>query len=227
MSGQSILIVEDEPDIREMLSFTLNRAGFDVWEAETAEEAMSRLDGRLPGLMIIDWMLPGLSGVDLVGRLRRDKLTADLPLMMVTAKGDEADKLRSFETGVDDYITKPFSPRELLARVKALLRRSGAPEDGMLEQQGLRLDLTSHQLVINDQSVHLGPTEFRLLELFMSHPDRAFDRTTLLDRVWGRGIYVEERTVDVHVLRLRRVLKPFGLDHLIQTVRGVGYRFAA
>ncbi|MEM1437228.1 MAG: phosphate regulon transcriptional regulator PhoB [Pseudomonadota bacterium] len=227
MSGQSILIVEDEPDIREMLSFTLSRAGYDVWEAETAEDAMTRLDGRLPGLLIIDWMLPGLSGIELVGRLRRDKLTADLPLMMVTAKGDEADKLRSFETGVDDYITKPFSPRELLARVKALLRRSGAPEDGMLEQQGLRLDLTSHQLVINDQSVHLGPTEFRLLELFMSHPDRAFDRTTLLDRVWGRGIYVEERTVDVHVLRLRRVLKPFGLDHLIQTVRGVGYRFAA
>jgi two-component system phosphate regulon response regulator PhoB len=227
MSGQSILIVEDEPDIREMLSFTLSRAGYDVWEAETAEGAMTRLDGRLPGLLIIDWMLPGLSGIELVGRLRRDQLTAELPLLMVTAKGDEADKLRSFESGVDDYITKPFSPRELLARVKALLRRSGAPEDGMLEQQGLRLDLTSHQLLINNQSVHLGPTEFRLLELFMSHPDRAFDRTTLLDRVWGRGIYVEERTVDVHVLRLRRVLKPFGLDHLIQTVRGVGYRFAA
>lgn len=227
MSGQSILIVEDEPDIREMLSFSLSRGGFDVWEAATAEQAMARLDGRLPALIIVDWMLPGLSGIELVGRLRRDSLTADLPLMMVTAKGEEADKLRSFEYGVDDYITKPFSPRELLARVKALLRRSGAPADGMLEQQGLRLDLTSHQLLINDQSVHLGPTEFRLLELFMSHPDRAFDRATLLDRVWGRGIYVEERTVDVHVLRLRRVLKPFGLDHLIQTVRGVGYRFAA
>ena len=177
--------------------------------------------------MVIDWMLPGLSGHDLVGRLRRDPLTAEIPLIMVTAKSDEADKLRSFDSGVDDYITKPFSPRELLARVKALLRRSGAPTDGLLEHQGLRLDLTSHQLLINDQAVHLGPTEFRLLELFMSHPDRAFDRTTLLDRVWGRGVYVEERTVDVHVLRLRRVLKPFGLAHLIQTVRGVGYRFAA
>ncbi|MEM6707620.1 MAG: phosphate regulon transcriptional regulator PhoB [Pseudomonadota bacterium] len=227
MSGQSILIVEDEPEIREMLSFSLSRAGYEVWETETAEQAMSRLDGRLPSMIIIDWMLPGLSGFDLIGRLRRDGLTADLPLMMVTAKGEESDKLKSFESGVDDYITKPFSPRELLARVKALLRRSGAPTDGMLEHQGLRLDLTSHQVLINDQSVHLGPTEFRLLELFMSHPDRAFDRTTLLDRVWGRGVYVEERTVDVHVLRLRRVLKPYGLDHLIQTVRGVGYRFAA
>lgn len=227
MSGQSILIIEDEPEIREMLSFSLARAGYDVWEAETAEQAMARLDGRLPALMIVDWMLPGLSGFDLVGRLRRDALTAELPLIMLTAKNDEADKLRSFECGVDDYISKPFSPRELLARVKALLRRSGAATDGLLEHQGLRLDLTSHQLLIKDQAVHLGPTEFRLLELFMSHPDRAFDRTTLLDRVWGRGVYVEERTVDVHVLRLRRVLKPFGLDHLITTVRGVGYRFAA
>ncbi len=227
MSGQSILIVEDEPEIREMLSFSLARGGYEVWEAETGEQALRRLDGRLPALMIIDWMLPGMNGVDLIARIRRDELTQDIPLIMLTARGEEADKLKSFEHGVDDYLTKPFSPRELLARVKALIRRSGSPEDGVIELQGLRLETHSHRLVVGDQEVHLGPTEFRLLALLMSQPDRAFDRSALLDRVWGRGVYVEERTVDVHVLRLRRALKPFGMDSLVQTVRGIGYRFKA
>lgn len=223
----TILVVEDEPDIREMLRFTLTRAGFEVWDSESAEQAVQRLDGRLPNLLIIDWMLPGASGIELARRLRHDDHTTHLPMIMLTARGEETDKLKSFDSGIDDYVTKPFSPRELIARVKALLRRSGNPDDGVLESGGIRLDLNGHQLFIHQTPVSIGPTEFRLLELFLSHPGRAFDRSQLLDRVWGRSVYVEERTVDVHVLRLRKLLKPFGLNHLIQTVRGVGYRLAA
>ncbi len=222
----SILVVEDEPEIRELLSFTITRAGYDVQAAESAEQAMQQLDRGLPELVIIDWMLPGMSGVDLSRRLRQDELTAQLPIIMLTARGEEADKLKSFDSGVDDYVTKPFSPRELLARVKALLRRTGAPEDNLLEVAGIKLDLRSHRVSIGDQPVHMGPTEYRLLELLMRHPERAFDRSQLLDRVWGRSVYVEERTVDVHVLRLRKILQPYDLAHLIQTVRGVGYRFS-
>ena len=209
-----------------MLSFSLSRNGFDVLEAASAEEALRRLDGPLPNMLIIDWMLPGISGVDLARRLRQDEHTAQLPMIMLTARGEQADKLKSFDSGVDDYITKPFSPRELLARIRALLRRSGTPEDGILQTGGLRLDLNAHKLSVNGGAVRIGPTEFRLLELFMRNPDRAFRRSQLLDRVWGRSIYVEERTVDVHVLRLRKTLKPYGLDGLVQTVRGVGYRFS-
>ena len=221
-----ILIVEDEPDIRELLAFTLTRAGFQPIEADSSEQALQLLDKGLPDLAIIDWMLPQMSGVDLARRLRRDELTQTLPIIMLTARSEEVDKLRSFESGVDDYITKPFSPRELVARVKALLRRSGAPDDHVLQAGGIRLDLNSHRVTINEEAVHIGPTEYRLLELLMRNPDRAFDRSQLLDRVWGRSVYVEERTVDVHVLRLRKILQPYELDHLIQTVRGVGYRFA-
>lgn len=227
MTTNTILLVEDEPDIRDMLNFALARAGFQVWEADTAENAMHKLDGLLPGLVIIDWMLPGMSGVDLARRLRRDEHTARLPIIMLTARGEEADKLKSFESGVDDYIVKPFSPRELIARVKALLRRTGSPEDGILEVGPIAMNLAAHQVAVHGQVIRIGPTEFRLLELFMKHPDRAFDRSQLLDRVWGRSVYVEERTVDVHVLRLRKALKPFGVDSAIQTVRGVGYRFSA
>lgn len=227
MANNTILLVEDEPEIRDMLSFALSRAGFQVSEADTAEDALTRLDGTLPSVLILDWMLPGMSGVDLARRLRRDEHTARLPIIMLTARGEETDKLKSFGSGVDDYMTKPFSPRELIARVKALLRRSGSPTDGMLESHGIRIDLNAHQLLINDKPVQIGPTEFRMLELFVSHPGRAFDRSQLLDRVWGRSVYVEERTVDVHILRLRKVLEPLGFGHLIQTVRGVGYRFAA
>jgi len=226
MTSNTVLLVEDEPDIRDMLNFALTRAGFQVIESDTAEEAMRKLDGRLPSLLIIDWMLPGMSGVDLARRLRLDAHTANLPMIMLTARGEETDKLKSFDSGIDDYIVKPFSPRELIARVKALLRRSGSPEDGILESHGIRIDLNAHQVTIGGERARLGPTEFRLLELFMNNPDRAFDRSQLLDRVWGRSVYVEERTVDVHVLRLRKALKPYGLDRLIETVRGVGYRFS-
>ena len=187
---------------------------------------MQTLDKRLPELAIIDWMLPGMTGVDLARRLRRDELTQGLPIIMLTARSEEVDKLKSFDSGVDDYVTKPFSPKELAARVKALLRRSGAPEDNVLEAGGIRLDLDSYRVSVGGTEVHMGPTELRLLELLLRHPDRAFDRGQLLDRVWGRSVYVEERTVDVHVLRLRKALKPFGLDNVIQTVRGVGYRFS-
>lgn len=219
------MLVEDEPEIRDMLNFALSRAGFQVVEAPTAEDAMIRLDGVLPSLLIIDWMLPGMNGVEMARRVRRDDHTSELPIIMLTARGEEADKLKSFDSGVDDYVTKPFSPRELIARVKALLRRRGAPDSDVLEEGPLRLDLSAHQLFISSQPVKLGPTEFRLLEHFMMHPGRAFDRSQLLDRVWGRSVYVEERTVDVHILRLRKALKPYGLENSVQTVRGVGYRF--
>ena len=225
--NNSVLVIEDEQEVREMLNFSLGRSGFEVWETANAEEALRRLDGPLPSLVIIDWMLPGMNGVDLVRRLRRDQHTAGLPMIMLTARGEQADKLKSFDCGVDDYITKPFSPRELVARMRALLRRSGEPEDGVLQNGALRLDLKAHKLSVEGKAVKIGPTEFRLLELFMRNPNRAFGRAQLLDQVWGRSVFVEERTVDVHVLRLRKTLKPYGLDGLVQTVRGLGYRFSA
>ena len=227
MALDSVLLVEDEADIREMLTFTLERSGFNVVSAETAEQALEILDGPLPNLVLIDWMLPGMSGVDLARRLRRDPLTAELPLLMLTARGEESDKLKSFDAGIDDYVTKPFSPRELTARVKALLRRSGEPDNGVLAHGRLSLDTRAHSVRVGDQTVAVGPTEFRLLELLMRHPDRAFDRSQLLDRVWGRNVYIEERTVDVHVLRLRKALGPFGMANAVETVRGVGYRLSA
>ena len=226
MSQNSVLLIEDESEIREMLSFSLGRAGFHVIEAATAEQALDLLDGPLPRLVIIDWMLPGMSGVELARRLRRDPLTADLPMLMLTARGEESDKLKSFDAGIDDYVTKPFSPRELVARIKALMRRAGNPEDGKIIAGPLELDTHSHRLSVDGAPVHLGPTELRLLEVLMRHPDRAFGRSQLLDRVWGRNVYVEERTIDVHVLRLRKALAPLGAEGHVQTVRGVGYRFS-
>ena len=221
----SVLIVEDEPEIREMLNFSLTRAGFTVIEAATGEMALQRLDTDLPDILIVDWMLPGMSGVELAKRIRRDELTSALPLLMLTARSEETDVLKSFESGIDDYMSKPFSPKELVARIKALLRRSGAPENDVLEASGIRIDLVSHRLTIEGKNINIGPTEYRLLELLMRSPDRVFERDQLLDRVWGRSSYIETRTVDVHVLRLRKALKPFGLDGTVQTVRSVGYRF--
>ena len=189
MPSNTVLLVEDETDIREMLTFALERAGFVVASAESAEQALTRLDGPLPALVIIDWMLPGTSGVELARKLRNDKLTSDLPLLMLTARGEEADKLKSFDAGIDDYVTKPFSPRELIARIKALLRRSGEPENGVLELGSLKLDTMGHHVAVGADRVPMGPTEFRLLELLMRYPDRVFDRSQLLDRVWGsRGL---------------------------------------
>ncbi|NCF45928.1 MAG: phosphate regulon transcriptional regulatory protein PhoB [Proteobacteria bacterium] len=221
----SILIVEDEPEIRELLNFSLVRAGFNVAEAATGEMALQHLDNKLPDILIVDWMLPGMSGVELAKRLRRDELTNKLPLLMLTARSEETDLLESFESGIDDYMTKPFSPRELVARIKALLRRTGVPENDTVESSGIRIDLVSHRVTIAGEDINIGPTEYRLLELLMRNPDRVFERDQLLDRVWGRSTYIETRTVDVHILRLRKVLKPFGLDNTVQTVRSVGYRF--
>lgn len=226
MVRNTVLIVEDESEIRDMLSFSLGRAGYSVVSAADAEAALECLDGPLPDLVIIDWMLPGMSGIDLARLMRKDDVTSELPMIMLTAKGEEADKLKSFEAGIDDYVTKPFSPRELIARVKAILRRAGTPEEGVVAAGDLELDTRAHRLSVKGEMAHIGPTEFKLLEFLMRHPERAFDREQLLDRVWGRTVYIEERTVDVHVLRLRKVLAPFGLDKYIQTVRGVGYRFS-
>lgn len=223
----SILIVEDEQDIRELLEFTFLRDGYDVIAAETAEIALQKIDIKLPDMIVVDWMLPGMDGIDLAKRLRRDELTADLPIVMLTARGEEADKLKSFAGGIDDYITKPFSPRELLARVKALLRRSGGSKNNLIEASGICLDLNSYRITINGNEIQISPTEYKLLEVLMRNPDRAFERSQLLDRVWGRQVYVEERTVDVHMLRLRKILKPHGLDATLQTVRGIGYRFTS
>ncbi|NKB97926.1 MAG: phosphate regulon transcriptional regulatory protein PhoB [Pseudomonadales bacterium] len=221
-----ILVVEDEPTIRELLGFTLQRAGFEALEAESAEAALKTLHQTNPNLAIVDWMLPGMSGIDLAYRLRQDRLLSSLPIIMLTAKGEEQDKLRSFESGVDDYVTKPFSPRELIARVNALLRRSGEGERTTISASGIVLDVGEHRININGEPEHFGPTEYRLLAFLMAHPERVFDREQLLNRVWGRSIYVDDRTVDVHVLRIRKILKKHKLDGLIQTVRGVGYRFS-
>ena len=221
----NVLVVEDEPEIREMLSFTLRRAGYSVVEVGSAEAALETLEGVLPAVAIVDWMLPRMSGVELAQRLRRDEHTRLLPIIMLTARSEEEDKLRGYDSGIDDYLTKPFSPRELIARIKALRRRSGQPDDGQLEVGRITLDFVSHQLKIDNEIVKLGPTEFRLMEYFMLNPNRAFERAQLLDRVWGRSTFVEERTVDVHILRLRKALKDYGLAGCIETVRGVGYRF--
>lgn len=222
----SVMLIEDEADIREMLSLPFQRSGIELIEAASAEQCLDLLARKVPDALIVDWMLPGMSGVELVRRVRLDPVTADLPLLMLTARGEESDKLKSFDVGIDDYVTKPFSPKELIARIKALMRRAGSPEDGKLRAGEIHLDCAAHRLSVGGAAVHIGPTEFRLLEWLMRHPDRAFERARLLDRVWGRNVYLEERTVDVHVLRLRKVLAPFGLDAAIQTVRGVGYRFS-
>ena len=226
MSG-SVMLIEDEVDIREMLVLAFMRAGIEVIEADSAEQCLERLEkNKVPDVMVIDWMLPGMSGIELVRRVRLDPLTADTPMIMLTARGEEVDKLKSFEVGVDDYVTKPFSPKELIARVKALMRRSGTPGDGKLLAGEMELDYMAHRLLVRGEPVHIGPTEFKLLEWLMRHPDRVYERGQLLDRVWGRNVFLDERTVDVHVLRLRKALAPFDLDAAVQTVRGVGYRFS-
>lgn len=226
MSAKTVLVVEDDHDIRDMLVFSLQRAGYSVVETEDAEQALDKLGAILPEIMLVDWMLPGMEGTELVKRIRRDELTQNIPVIMLTARGEEADKLKGFDTGVDDYITKPFSPKELLARMKALLRRSGNEEGDVLQVKDMVLDIKAHRLSIGHDSVQVGPTEFKLLEFFMRHQDRVYSREQLLDLVWGRNVYVEERTVDVHILRLRKLLAPFNYDKLVQTVRGAGYRFS-
>ncbi len=228
MSGKNILIVEDEKPIREMVGFSLGRAGFSVTEAGDISEAFECLAQQLPDLILLDWMLPGASGLELARRLKRDELTRDVPIIMLTARGEEEDKVTGLEAGADDYITKPFSPRELQARIRAVLRRSSSEDEtGLVRIEGLELDTESHRVSANQAPVDMGPTEFRLLEFFMTHPERVYSREQLLDRVWGRNSFVEERTVDVHILRLRKALSPSGYESMIQTVRGAGYRLSS
>ena len=222
-----ILIIEDEAPIREMVRFSLQRNGFEAIEAADGREAQIQVVEQQPDLILLDWMLPDISGIDLARRFKREESTQEIPIIMLTARAEEDDKVKGFDVGVDDYITKPFSPRELTARIKAVLRRS-SPAHGKntLAAGGLSLDLDGHRLSANGQSVEMGPTEFRLLQFFMSHPDRVYSRTQLLDQVWGSNVYVEERTVDVHIRRLRKALASHGHDRYIQTVRGAGYRFS-
>ena len=227
MTARRILVVEDEKAVRDMIAFGLRRAGFDVQEAEDCRSARARMVDARPDLMLVDWMLPDMSGLELTRSLKRSKDTEEIPVILLTARAAEGDKVSGLEGGADDYITKPFSPRELLARIQAVLRRA-APAGGgnLLEADGLQLNDTSHRVSSGDSEIALGPTEYRLLHFFMSHPERVFSRGQLLDRVWGGNTYVEERTVDVHIRRLRKALEPFDLERLVQTVRGAGYRFS-
>lgn len=224
MNPQRILVVEDEQEIRELLQYAISRSGYEVESVADAEAALDTLKHKIPSLVLIDWMLPRMSGIELARRIRHDRYAKDTPLIMLTARGEEVDKLQSFDAGVDDYITKPFSPQELMARIKALLRRSGDATDGELSIRGLVLDTNARSVCVQGEFIHLRPTEYRLLELFMRNPRRAFQRSQLLDLVWGRDVYVDDRTVDVHILRLRKALQNFEMESLVETVRGVGYR---
>jgi two-component system, OmpR family, phosphate regulon response regulator PhoB len=227
MSNRQILVVEDERPIREMVAFGLRRAGFDVVEAEDTREARARIADRRPDLVLVDWMLPDMSGLELTRALKKDKDMRDVPIIMLTARAEEQDKVSGLEGGADDYVTKPFSPRELLARINAVLRRSqSSSKDEVVLAGGLSLDAAGHRVMVGEATVPLGPTEYRLLSFFMTHPERVYSRGQLLDRVWGGNVYVEERTVDVHIRRLRKALEGFDCDKFIQTVRGAGYRFS-
>lgn len=224
----TILVIEDEPGIQEVLKFNLTQQGHDVIVAGDGEDALNLLRGALPDIILLDWMLPGMSGIDLAKRVRADSRLKNIPIIMLTARADERDKVLGLDTGADDYITKPFSPRELMARIKAVLRRR-APEmtEDPVEVGGLKLDPVSHRVFGDEVALDLGPTEFRLLHFFMTHPERVYSRSQLLDHVWGDHVFVEERTVDVHIRRLRGALEATGHDRLIQTVRGAGYRLSA
>ena len=228
--GVKILIVEDEPAIAELIAVNLSHAGFDVERAFQADQALHMMKETMPELLILDWMLPGKSGVQFAKELRINPKTIALPILMLTAKGEEADKVLGLDAGADDYVTKPFSPKELIARVKALLRRQLPPtDDAPLIVGPLNLDPVTHRLMAmlpntDSQSIPLGPTEFRLLHFLMSNPERVHSRSALLDRVWGNEVYIEERTVDVHIKRLRAALAPAKCDNTIETVRGSGYR---
>ncbi len=224
----NILVVEDEPAIQELLALNIKQAGYNALRSLSAEHAQQLLRETLPDLILLDWMLPGMSGIEYARRLKSDNLTKAIPIIMLTARGDEYDKVRGLEVGADDYVTKPFSPRELNARIKAVLRRR-APQmtDDPIEIAGLSLDPTTHRVTGNNVNIPLGPTEFRLLHFFMSNAERVHSRTQLLDKVWGDRVFVEDRTVDVHIRRLRNALMASNHQDLIQTVRGSGYRFSA
>jgi two-component system phosphate regulon response regulator PhoB len=224
----NILVVEDEPAIQELLTLNLQQAGHNPLRAMSVEQAQLLMRETLPDLIILDWMLPGMSGIEFARRLKSDEYSKAIPIIMLTAKSEEGDKVRGLEVGADDYVTKPFSPRELLARVKAVLRRR-APQmtDDPIEVSGLRVDPVTHRVTGNGSMIDLGPTEFRLLHFLMCNPERVHSRSNVLDKVWGDRVYVEDRTVDVHIRRLRKALAESGHEEMIQTVRGVGYRFSA
>ncbi len=227
MSSLNVLVVEDEDAIREMLVMVLEQASLQVSAVASAEQALQSLAENRVDLLLLDWMLPGISGVELARRLKKDPGYKDLPIILLTARGEEEDKIRGLEIGADDYVTKPFSPKELLARIKAVMRRSGKlSEQGQLSVGDLTLDAEQHRLSIAGKTVDVSPTEFRLMQFFMTNPDKVYSRTHLLDQVWGRSVYIEERTVDVHIRRLRKLLAEFDREDLIQTVRGFGYRFS-
>ncbi|MDX5297656.1 MAG: phosphate regulon transcriptional regulator PhoB [Gammaproteobacteria bacterium] len=226
MSGKTVLIVDDEAPIREMIAVALEMADYDYLEAADAREAHALIIDRKPDLILLDWMLPGTSGIELARRLKREEPTAEIPIIMLTAKAEEDNKVQGLEVGADDYITKPFSPRELVARLKAVLRRTTpAGMETPIDVDGLRLDPVCHRVTANGEAVNMGPTEYKLLQFFMTHQERVYTRSQLLDQVWGGNVYVEERTVDVHIRRLRKALGETH-DYLIQTVRGTGYRFS-
>ena len=229
MSKEQILIVEDEDAIREMVVMTLEMAGFDSLQAADVSEAHQQVVDHRPALILLDWMLPGdKSGIDFCRMLKSDALLAEIPVIMLTAKSEEDSKVHGLDAGADDYMTKPFSTRELISRIKAVLRRSSALNgDKPINIGNLTLDAKSHRFMVGDDIIDMGPTEYRLLAFFMSHPERAYTRAQLLDQVWGGNVYIEDRTIDVHVKRLRTLLRPYDCDTLIQTVRGTGYRFSS
>lgn len=224
---ERILVIEDEAAIREMLGYALMKEGYIFEEAADVEEARKHIERRKPDLILLDWMLPGTSGVDYARRLRSHIETRDIPIIMITAKGEEADKVKGLDIGADDYITKPFSTRELLARIRAVIRRTTTKETlDVVEVEGLRLDPVTCRVTAGEDHIDISPTEFRLLHFFIRHPEKVYNRAQLLDQVWGQNVYVEERTVDVHIRRLRKTLEPYGFDKYIQTVRSFGYRFS-
>lgn len=226
MTGKTVLIVDDEAAIREMIAVALQMAGYRCLQADNAQNAHAIVVDHQPDIILLDWMMPDVSGIELARRLKRETAYADIPIIMLTARSEEDNKIQGLEAGADDYITKPFSPRELIARLKAVLRRTAtAGIDEPIEIEGLRLDPGSHRVSSGETELEFGPTEFRLLQFFMTHPERAYTRSQLLDHVWGGNVYVEERTVDVHIRRLRLALGTQH-EHLVQTVRGTGYRFS-
>jgi two-component system phosphate regulon response regulator PhoB len=224
----NILVVDDEAAIRDMIRFALEKSNMLVTTAADAQEALLSINENRPDIILLDWMMPGVSGLELTRRLRKDSYTEDIPIIMLTAKVTEDDKVAGLEAGTDDYVIKPFSPRELMARIRAVMRRSSpADEKGQLVVGTLTLDTVSRRVLCNGGEIRMGPTEYRLLEFFMSHVGRAYSRSQILDHVWGANAYLEERTVDVHIRRLRKALEPCGASHYLQTVRGHGYRFLA
>ncbi len=227
MNGKRILLVEDEPAIREMVTFALGQGGYVIDEAEDSRSAESKMAEHLPDLILLDWMLPNVSGLELLRRWKRNESTQEIPVIMLTAKVEERDRVDGLDSGADDYILKPFSVKELSSRIRAVLRRSSGAIENQVRVGPIKLDSKAHRVCVHEEMINLGPTEFRLLEFFMTHPDRVYSRAQLLDYVWGRNMYVEERTVDVHIVRLRKLLKPLDCAYMIQTVRGYGYRFSA